>query len=199
MLTTCRPNFVQAARTTQKIDRDRPRCITTALLAHLTTALQATSSFTVNHFLLKNSVLHFLVSEHLDNARLAFSSPTRNGHLPLSTFLISLNLHTLAKNHAIPTHPFLIQHAIYDVLPQLQIVFPHSDNELFRIFLLPYSVFPYLHAYFTSLLISLKLHSCCFFHTNSKPILYSPPIIIPNFPHSYCPFAFHNTTLPDLT
>jgi hypothetical protein len=45
--------------------------------------LWATSSFTISHFLLKNSIF-LVVSEQLSNICLTSSSPKRNGHLPLS-------------------------------------------------------------------------------------------------------------------
>lgn len=61
-----------------------PRSMTKAFLVHLKIFVWVTYSFTINHFLLKNSIFHVVVSEQLSNVCLTFSSPKCNRHVPLS-------------------------------------------------------------------------------------------------------------------
>ena len=114
-------------------------------------------------------------SLHSSKIRFTSSSCKHNGHLPLSAFLLTpFSCHIPAISHAIPFLSFLEQHSMYNFLPQEKFNSLYSVNELFsgnfaNIFCLSIS----LHLSFTTRNISFQLHSCCFLHTNAKPILCS--------------------------
>ena len=106
---------------------------------------------------------------------MTYSPPQLTGHLPSSLFLlIPFNYHAPAGNYAVSRLSFLERHSINKLVPQDKFISRYCVNELCsdsfaKIFHLPIS----LHQSFTIFVISLKLHSCCFLHTNANPVLYN--------------------------
>jgi len=71
---------------------------------------------------------------------------------------------------------------------KLKFILQYNANDTFSYILLPHSVLSTaLHLSFTSLIISLILHSCCCFHTNA---LLAPPA-----PASHTHTALHNLAI----
>jgi hypothetical protein len=137
-----------------------------------------TSSFIFSHSLLVNSSLSLLVSISC-NVVFELLLPKHRRYLPLpSSLLIPLNVHNFANNHAVPSLSFLVQHnrvheiscSNYNSCLHRELIkdFQHSLHRS-----LPFLI---ITAFFSSLLISLKLHTSWFCYTDANLILSSFPL-----------------------
>jgi hypothetical protein len=79
-----------------------------------------------------NFSLQYFVSLHSSKICFTSSSSKRNGHLPLSAFLLTpFSCQIPAISHAIPLLSFLEQHSMYNFLPQEKFSSLHSVKKLF--------------------------------------------------------------------
>ena len=88
------------------------RSISSDLLVRLSIFLQATSSFTVNHFLFKIPVLRILISE-VSEYTFDIISNTIQREFWLIFFPIPIIFHTPASNHPTPIRSFLLQQSTH--------------------------------------------------------------------------------------
>jgi hypothetical protein len=106
---------------------------------------------------------------------ITYSPPQHAGHLPLSVFLhIPFNCHTPASSHDVPRLSFLERRSTNKLVHQDRFISRYCVHELCsdsfaKIFHLPMS----LHQSLTIFVISPKLQSYCFLHTNANPVLYN--------------------------
>ena len=96
------------------------------------------------------------------------------GNILYRRFFSFLSIATPASSHAVPLPSLLEHHSMHNLLPQEKFISRYKVNEFFsdsfaKIFCLSLS----LHRSFTIFVILVRLHYCCFVHTNAVPVLYS--------------------------